>query len=134
MLQLGREILKRQSFSRHLGADLSALEPGKAEIVLTVDSHLLQQNGFVHGGVLAYLADNAITFAGGSVLGPEVLTQEYKLSFFRPAAGERLIARATVAYHSKRQAVCRCDIYVAAAEEQEKLCATALGTVLSTQS
>ena len=130
MLQLGREILRRQNFSRHLGADLTALEPGEAEIVLDVDGNLLQQNGFVHGGVLAYLADNAITFAGGSVLGPEVLTQEYKLSFLRPAAGECLVARATVAYHSKRQAVCRCDIYAAAGTP----CVTAHSTVRSLSS
>lgn len=29
------------------------------------DEHL-QQHGFVHGGVISYLADNALTFAGGS--------------------------------------------------------------------
>ena len=27
------------------------------------------QHGFVHGGVISYLVDNAITFAGASVLG-----------------------------------------------------------------
>ena len=27
-----------------------------------------QQNGFPHGGVLAYAADNAITFAAGTVV------------------------------------------------------------------
>ncbi|MGH2747456.1 MAG: PaaI family thioesterase [Actinomycetota bacterium] len=130
LLELGRDILKRQSFSTHVGAELAVFEAGRAELVLDVGDHLLQQNGFVHGGVVAYLVDNAITFAGGSVLGPNVLTQEYKVSFVRPAVGARLIARAAVVHHSRRQAVCRCDVYATGADEEEKLCATALGTIL----
>jgi uncharacterized protein (TIGR00369 family) len=132
LLEMGRAVLERQSFSVHLGAELTALESGRAEIALEVKPHLLQQNGFAHGGVIAYLVDNALTFAGGSVLGPDVLTQEYKVNFLRPATGTRLTARADVIHRSRRQAVCRCDIY-AEADESEKLCATAVGTILTSE-
>ena len=104
-------MLALQPFSVHVGPELLALEPGQAELAINVEPHLEQQNGFVHGGIVSYLVDHALTFAGGSVLGPNVLTQEFKVSYLRPAKGERLIARASVLYSSKRQAVCRCDVY-----------------------
>ncbi|WP_353652900.1 PaaI family thioesterase [Zhongshania aliphaticivorans] len=68
---------------------------------------LKQQHGFVHGGVVSYLADNALTYAGGSVLGDSV-TSEYKINCLRPALGEKLVAKATVLSSGKTQAVCQC--------------------------
>jgi uncharacterized protein (TIGR00369 family) len=88
----------------------------------------MQQHGFVHGGVISYAADNALTFAGGSALGTGVVTSEYKINYLRPAVGEVLIARATVIYSSKTQAVCHCDVFMAAGGK-EKLCAVAQGTI-----
>ena len=130
LLEVGRAVLALQPFSVHMGAELLAFEPGRAELSITVQPHHEQQNGFVHGGIVSYLVDNALTFAGGSVLGPNVLTQEFKVSYVRPAKGERVVARATVVYSSKRQAVCRCDVFAVTGED-EALCATALGTILA---
>ena len=131
LLELGRALLSSQPFSVLLGAEITRFEPGAAEIQLPLRKEHEQQNGFVHGGVLSFLCDNAITFAGGSALGPEVLTQEFKVSYLRPGKGERLVARAEVVYSSKRQAVCRCDVFTVE-DSDERLCATALGTVLTT--
>ncbi len=130
LLEIGRAVLALQPFSVHIGAELVTFEPGRAELSITVQAHLRQQNGYVHGGIVSYLVDNALTFAGGSVLGPNVLTQEFKVSYLRPAKGERVVARATVLYSSKRQAVCRCDVYGMEGAE-EVLCATSLGTILA---
>ena len=130
MLEVGRALLALQPFSVFLGAELMVLERGKSELTMTVEPHMRQQNGFIHGGIVSYLVDNALTFAGGSVLGPNVLTQEFKVSYLRPATGERLVARANVLYSSKRQAVCRCDVFVLSGED-EALCATSLGTILA---
>ncbi len=128
LLAMGREALNNQAFSQLLGAQLDVFEPGKAELSLPVTPRLLQQNGFVHGGVLAYLADNTLTYAGGSVLGG-VLTSEFKINYLRPASNaERLVAVATVVGSGKTQAVCRCDIYLERAGER-KLCAAAQGTI-----
>ena len=132
LLELGRAVLAAQAFSVHVGAELTRLEPGQAELVLPIAPHLGQQNGFVHGGAISFLVDNAITFAGGSVLGPNVLTQEIKVSYLRPGRGERLVARASVIHGSERQAVSRCDVFAVDGAE-ESLCATALGTVLAVE-
>ena len=64
-----RSNVLRQGFMTHVGAEISDMTCGSCELSVDRRPELLQQNGFVHGGVLAYLADNALTYAGGSVLG-----------------------------------------------------------------
>jgi uncharacterized protein (TIGR00369 family) len=129
MTDYGRSILAAQPFSRHLGAELVSLEPGSVELRLPLAEHLKQQHGFAHGGVLAYLADNAITFACGSELKVAVVTAEMKVNYLRPAVGSALIARAVAISVGKTQAVGRCDVFVVVGDE-EKLCAAAQGTIL----
>jgi uncharacterized protein (TIGR00369 family) len=131
MLAFGREVLGRQAFSTLLGAQLDVFEPGSAQLSLALVPALLQQDGFAHGGVLAYLADNALTYAGGSVLG-KVLTSEFKINYVRPAVdADRLVAVATVVASGKTQAVCRCDVFLERGGER-KLCAAAQGTIRKT--
>ncbi len=126
-LKFGRSVLAAQPFSRLLGAELVAFETGAAALALDLKPDHLQQHGFAHGGVVSYLADNALTFAGGSVLGDSV-TLEYKINYLRPAIGKRLIARARVTGSGKTQAVCHCDVFVVG-DDGEKMCATAQGTI-----
>jgi len=128
MLALGREVLAQQPFSVLVGAELHAFEPGRAELQLPVTAGLKQQFGFVHGGVLSYLADNALTYAGGSSLGMAVVTAEFKINYLRPGIGERLIARARTVHAGQSQAVCTCEIF-ALQDGAEKLCALAQGTI-----
>ncbi len=128
MLDPGRKILASQPFSALLGAELIALSGGAAEIRVPITRQLGQQHGFVHGGVVSYVADNALTFAGGTVLGPAVVTSEFKINYLRPARGDSLVARASVIHHGRRQAVCRCDVFGLEGDD-EVLCATAQGTI-----
>lgn len=86
--------LAAQPFSQLLGATRSGTGPVGAEITLPITVDLSQQHGYVHGGAIGYLADNAITFAGGLALGREALTSEYKINFLTPDTGTTLIARA----------------------------------------
>ncbi|GMQ88626.1 MAG: PaaI family thioesterase [Gammaproteobacteria bacterium] len=128
LLEFGKSVLKEQPFSSLLGAELTALESGSAEITLAVREEFKQQHGFVHGGVISYLMDNCLTYAGGSMLGNSV-TSEYKINYVRPAIGHKLIARATVLSIAKQQAVCECKVF-ALGEKGESLVAVALGTII----
>lgn len=122
-------ILEQQPFAVKLGTELVVFRPGYAELALPIVDDLRQQHGFVHGGVLSYLADNALTFAGGSVLG-DSLTVELKINYVRPAQGNgRLIAIASVVGHGKSQAVVRCDVFVEDPAGARVLCAAAQGTI-----
>lgn len=128
-LEAAEQALAAQPFSVLLGARIAAF--GDSEVVIELDARddLRQQNGFLHGGVLAYAADNALTFAGGSALGPSVLTGGFAIQYLRPADGRVLRARASVIHAGRRQATCRCELYVVDADGGEVLCAVAQGTV-----
>ena len=129
MLDLGRKILASQPFRVFLDAELTGLSPGNAELAIPIRPEFGQQHGFVHGGIISYAADNALTFAGGSVLGTAVVTSEFKINYLRPAKGDTLIVRASVVHHGKRQAVCRCDVFVLVSGN-ETPCAAAQGTIV----
>lgn len=128
-LAFARKVLDAQPFSRLLGATITAFGDGGAVLELTIREELRQQNGFVHGGVLSYAADNAITFAAGTVLGPAVLTAGYSIDYARPAVGVTLRARAAVVHAGRRQAVVRCELLTVDEAGAETLCALAQGTV-----
>ena len=111
-----------------LDAELLSLATGRAEIRIPIRAELLQQHGFIHGGVVSYAADNALTFAAGSMLGPSVVTSEFKINCLRPAKGVALTAKALVVHCGRMQAACRCDVFML--HDKEVLCATAQGTIV----
>ena len=127
-LAMGRQALASQPFSVLVGAELVALSPGQVELAVPLTESLKQQHGFAHGGVVSYMADNALTFAGGTALRVPVVTSEFKINYLRPAMGERLVARARAVHTGQSQAVCTCDI-LSVQGGTEKLCAMAQGTI-----
>ncbi len=129
-IEAARHVLQSQPFSRLLNAKLLQFSTDGVELRLPVSEQVKQQNGFVHGGVISYAADNALTFAGGVVLGPAVVTSEFKINYVRPAQGHEIIARASVIHAGKTQAVCRCEIF-SLADDRETLCAVAQGTIVA---
>ena len=131
-IEAARQVLQAQPFSRLLNAELVQFSGDGVELRLPVSEQIKQQHGFVHGGVISYAADNALTFAGGFVLGPAVVTSEFKINYVRPAKGHALIARASVMHAGKTQAVCRCEVF-SLADDHETLCAVAQGTIVRIQ-
>lgn len=123
------EIFNSQPFTRWIGAELVSVGPDHADIGLHVSDRHRQQHGFIHGGVLGYLADNALTFAGGIALGGDALTCEFKINYLRPARGDYLVARARTIGKGKRQAVCQCEI-LSDENGTSRLCAVAQGTIV----
>ncbi|MFD7304066.1 PaaI family thioesterase [Streptomyces pharetrae] len=128
-LALAQEALASQPFSVYLGARLTAFGNGAATLELNVREELRQQNGFVHGGVLSYAADNALTFAAGTVAGPGLLTAGYTIDYLRPARGAVLRAHAQVVRPGRTRVVCRCDVILLDADGNQTLCAIAQGTI-----
>lgn len=123
-------VFNAQPFTRFIEAELSAVGPGTAEIRVKNRPDLQQQHGFLHGGVISYLADNALTFAGGLALGGDALTSEYKINYASPAVGDTIVARAESLVTTKRQSVCQCSIY-SVKDGEEKLVAVAQGTIVA---
>ncbi|WP_344221387.1 PaaI family thioesterase [Brevibacterium antiquum] len=127
-LEDAQSVLASQPFSTMMGTKLSQYDDEGVTLELELTQHHLQQHGYVHGGVQCYLADNALTFAGGQKLGPAVLTAGVNLTYLRPAAGEKLIARASVQAATSRSAVTQVEIS-AIKDGQEYVCSVGSGTI-----
>ena len=129
-LAAARKALAAQPFSNLLGARLVAFGDGAASLELDIRDELRQQHGFLHGGVLAYAADNALTFAAGTVAGARVLTAGFTIDYLRPGTGTVLRADARVVRAGRTGVVCRCDLFTVAADDGTRtLCAVAQGTI-----
>ncbi|QEV22617.1 PaaI family thioesterase [Streptomyces alboniger] len=138
---MAQKVLDAQPFSRLVRARITRFGEGAATLEIAAREELRQQNGFLHGGVLAYAADNSITFAAGTTLGPAVLTSGFSIQYVRPATGAELVAHAVVVHTGRRQATVRCELFSVAqgrdgadggGADARTLCAIAQGTVLST--
>jgi len=123
--------LQAQGFYRYLGTRLEEVASGRCVLSLERRDELLQQNGYFHGGVAAYLVDNATAAAAATVLrqGQSVLTAEYKLNFLSPAKGERLVCRAEVEKAGRRMTVVSARVHCEAEAEAETVVALALATI-----
>jgi uncharacterized protein (TIGR00369 family) len=125
---LARGALHAQPFSVLLGTELVQIGERGLTLRLPIRDELRQQHGFVHGGVISYLADSALTFSGAIALGPRVVTGEYKINYLRPAVRGALLARAELVYAGRGHATCQCHVYVLDAGK-ETLVALAQGTI-----
>lgn len=100
-------------FIRHLGLELVDAAPGRCETALVLEPHHLQQDGVVHAGVLATIADHTSGTAGASLIRPGeyVLSAEFKINLLRAASGERLHCVGTVLKAGRRLIVAESEVF-----------------------
>lgn len=121
-----------QQVMQLIGASLSTVEPGFVEIRLPYHDEVTQQHGFVHGGIVGMLLDNACTFSVFTLLpaGDTGLTVEYKVNLVAPVGpGSVLVARGWVTSFGRTLAVTSGEAFTLDGE-RERLTATAQGTVM----
>jgi len=122
----------RQPIMNLIGAQLSLVEPGVAEITLPYRADLTQQHGYLHAGVITTIADSACGYAAYSLMpaGSEVLSVEFKVNMLRPAKGETFVARADVIKAGRTLTVVRADVFSIARTGDRELVATMQGTMM----
>ena len=127
-----RTSFARQKAMQTIGASLTRVAPGEVEIQLPFRDDLTQQHGFLHGGIVTAIVDNACGYASLSLMPVDaaVLTVEYKVNFVSPAIGERIIARGRVIRPGSTVMVCAGDVF-AFTDGNEKLVATMLATFMT---
>jgi len=127
-----RKSFARQKVMKTIGASLTKVSPGEIEIELPSRDDLTQQHSFLHGGIVATIADTACGYAALTLMPVDsaVLTIEYKVNFVSPATGKRMIARAHVTKPGRTVTVCAGDVF-AIRDGKEKLVATMLATIMA---
>ena len=108
-----RRIFTLPGFSADIGIELERLAPGECETSLKLAPRHLQQDGYVHAGVQATLADHTGGGAGATLLaeGKIVLSVEFKINLLRPAKGESLRCRAKILKAGKTISVAESEVY-----------------------
>ena len=130
-----RTALNAQGFLHHMGASVDEVAHGRVVMSVTKRPELLQQHGFFHGGVIAFLVDNATTAAAGTVVDRATqtcLTAEYKLNIVAPALGDRLACSATVVKPGRRLTIVAAKVH-SHAPGKTKLVAVALATIANVE-
>lgn len=92
--------------SRGLGMQLVSVEPGRAELTMTVTDKLVNGHDICHGGFIFTLADSGFAYACNTY-NQRTVAQHCAVTFLRSARrGDRLTARAV-----ERQRQGRSGIY-----------------------
>ena len=102
-----------QGFTETIGLVPVSIRPGRFLTRVKVETHLRQQDGFAHAGVIAGMADHTAGYAAFTLVpeGHRILTVEFKINYLRPAAGETLECRAWVVKPGKQILFVEAEVY-----------------------
>lgn len=100
-------------FIADLGLRLESLSPGRCVSSLALSRRHLQQDGYVHAGVQATIADHTAGTAAATAIPPDriVLSIEFKINLLRPARGESLVCRAQVLRPGRQIVVAESEVF-----------------------
>jgi uncharacterized protein (TIGR00369 family) len=115
-------------FLKFLGAEVEAVGPGTATLVVHCREELMRNDGILHGGVAASLIDSAFAFAIIPTLaeGERTVTVDMTIHYLRPLSHGRVRASARIVRAGRRVITVSAELF----DENDKLAATALSTYL----
>jgi uncharacterized protein (TIGR00369 family) len=114
-----QQMFRRAPFVAELGMELESLGDGECVTVLRIEPRHLQQNGVVHAGVQATMADHTAGAAAFTVAPPgaAVMTAEFKISLLRAAKGDTLRCHARVLKPGRQLTFVEAEIRCVGAED-----------------
>jgi uncharacterized protein (TIGR00369 family) len=126
-----RESFSRQRHMATLGASIAFIAPGEVHLAMPFAPEFCQQNGFMHAGAIASVADSANGYAAYTLAPPDtdVLAVEFKINLLAPAQGESFLACGRVLRPGRKLTVCQADVFNTSAAER-CLIATMLSTII----
>ena len=126
-----RESFSRQSHMATLGVKLVFIAPGEVHLAFPFAPQFCQQNGFLHAGTIASVADSANGYAAYTLAPPgtDVLAVEFKINLLAPARGEGFLACGRVLRAGRTLTVCQADVFTTGTTERT-LIATMLSTII----
>jgi uncharacterized protein (TIGR00369 family) len=129
------EFLKKdylQGFPADCGFEVERADHGYFETRLKILARHGQQDGFVHAGVMATMADHTGGYAGYTTVSEDyrILTIEFKINYFKPATGEFLVCRSRVINNGRTIKVSESEVF-SVSGDQEKLVSKATVTLMA---
>ena len=129
------DFLKRdyiQGFPAYCGFEVDQAAYGRFEASLKIGPDHRQQDGFVHAGVIATMADHTAGYAAYTTVSEEcrILTIEFKINYFRPATGEAVVCRSRVISNGKKIIVSESEVF-SISGGREQLVSKAMVTLMA---
>ena len=107
---LARYFNEEVTFSRHIGARVEEVEPGRSVITIDVTDIHLNGAGTLHGGVYASLIDNAMGLAVLALVGVRTATIEMNVHFLGAVNAGRITCRSEVVHRTRRTATAEAKV------------------------
>ena len=129
------EFLKKdyvQGFPANCGFEVERVGYGIFESRLKICSVHQQQDGFVHAGVIATMADHTAGYAAFTTVSENyrILTIEFKINYFKPAVGELMVCRSKVINNGRKIKVSESEVF-SVSQGREKLISKAMVTLIA---
>ena len=121
-----------QGFPAYCGFIVDHVDYGVFESRLVIRPEHRQQDGFVHAGVIATMADHTAGYSAYSTI-PEnmrILTIEFKINYFKPVPGNEIICKSKVISAGKNIIVSESEIYTRS-DKKEVLVSKAIVTLIA---
>jgi uncharacterized protein (TIGR00369 family) len=122
--RLARYFNEEVTFSRHIGAKVSEVEAGRADVYIDVEEVHLNGTGTLHGGVYASLIDNAMGLSVLALVGVRSATIQMDVHFLGSVSEGRIICRSEVVHRTRRTATAEAKVH----DETGTLVAMGTGT------
>lgn len=126
-----RESFSRQRHMATLGVTIAHIAPGEVHLSLPYSPQFCQQNGYLHAGAIASVADSANGYAAFTLApaGSDVLAVEFKINLLAPARAKAVLAKGRVLRPGRTLTVCQAEVVTADGSEPT-LVATMLSTLI----
>lgn len=121
-----------RGFIKYCQFKATIMENGIFESTVTIQAHHRQQDGFIHAGVMATMADHTAGYSAFTTV-PEtiqILTIEFKINFLKPAYGERLECKSTVIRRGRQVIIAESEIFDVRQDNKEAV-AKAMVTLMA---
>jgi uncharacterized protein (TIGR00369 family) len=108
---LARYFNEEVTFSKHIGAKVERVEPGRSVISIDVEDIHLNGAGTLHGGVYASLIDNAMGLSVLALVGVRTATIQMNVHFVGAVNGGRITCESEVLHRTRRTATAEAKVH-----------------------
>jgi uncharacterized protein (TIGR00369 family) len=98
------------TFSRHIGAKVEEVEPGRSVISIAVEDIHLNGAGTLHGGVYASLIDTSMGLSVLALVGVRTATIEMNVHFLGAVSEGRITCQSKVLHRTRRTATAEAKV------------------------
>lgn len=109
--RLARYFDEEVTFSKHIGAKVVEVEPGRSLISIDVDDVHLNGAGTLHGGVYASLIDTAMGLSVLALVGVRTATIQMNVHFLGAVNEGRISCESEVLHRTRRTATAEAKVH-----------------------